>query len=200
MKPFSYPVLMACVLSLVLPLMACAKQPQTKTKHTPPPIGQVGQLRLADNLDHDDGYCLDILGSGEYIRFDMPMTVYNCKPGLYEDEAVMWQADGKIHFPAYNACATAAGINQSVLAGAAVMPRACGERSPFLESQYLQHFSYRDDGRIELVGSGLCLTAGAESDATFDPSHRWRTLSMQPCQNAPLAQSQWVFYEVTQPR
>lgn len=200
MKPFSYPVLMACVLSLVLPLMACAKQPQTNAKLTPPPIGQVGQLRLADNLDRDDGYCLDILGSGEYIRFDMPMTVHNCKAGLYEDEAVMWQADGKIRFPAYNACATAAGVNQSVLAGAAVMPRACGERSPFLESQYLQHFSYRDDGHIELVGSGLCLTAGADSDATFDPSHRWRTLSMQPCQNAPLAQSQWVFYEVTQPR
>lgn len=200
MKPFSYPVLMACVLSLVLPLTACAKQPQTKTKHTPPPIDKIGQLRLADNLDRDDGYCLDILGSGEYVRFDMPMTVHNCKPGLYEDEAVMWQADGKIRFPAYNACATAAGVNQSVLAGAAVMPRACGERSPFLESQYLQHFNYRDDGRIELADSGLCLTAGADSDATFDPSHRWRTLSMQPCQNAPLAQSQWVFYEVTQPR
>ena len=200
MKPFSYPVLMACLLSLVLPLTACAKQPQTKAKFTPPPIDKIGQLRLADNLDRDDGYCLDILGSGEYIRFDMPMTVHNCKPGLYEDEAVMWQADGTIRFSAYNACATAAGVNQSVLAGAAVMPRACGERSPFLEGQYLQHFNYREDGRIELVGSGLCLTAGADSDATFDPSHRWRTLSMQPCQNAPLAQSQWVFYEVTQPR
>ena len=32
-----------------------------------------GHLRLVDNLDRpEDGYCLDILGSGQYIRFDMP--------------------------------------------------------------------------------------------------------------------------------
>lgn len=195
MKPFSYPVLMACVLSLVLPLIACGKQPQTKAKFTPPPIGKIGQLRLADNLDRADGYCLDILGSGDHIRTDMPLTVHNCKPGLYEDEAVMLEADGKIHFPAYGVCATAAGVNQTVLAGAAVMPRGCGERSPFLEAQYLQHFVFRTDKRVELSGSGLCLTAGADSASTFDPSHRWRSLSMQKCENAPLAQSQWRFVD-----
>lgn len=197
-KVLSCSVLLSCVLPLALPLAACAQQSASApaAQFAPPPLNKAGQLRLADNLDREDGYCLDILGSGEYIRFDMPMTVHNCKLGLYADEAVEWQADGKIRFPAYNACATAAGVNQSVLAGAAVMPRACDERSPFLESQYLQHFRYRDDGRIELAGSGLCLTAGADSAATFDATHRWRTLSMQACETAPLAQSQWYFHEV----
>lgn len=182
------------LLALNFLLAACAESAPPPAVQAPP-VGKTGQLRLADNLDRTDGYCLDILGSGEYIRFDMPMTVHNCKPGLYEDEAVMWEADGKIRFPAYNACATAAGINQTVLAGAAVMPRVCGERSPFLEAQYLQHFVYRADGRVELSGSGLCLTAGGDSAATFDAGHRWRTLSLQKCNDVPLSHSQWRFFE-----
>lgn len=78
-----------------------------------------GHLRLMDNLDRpQDGYCLDILGSGQYIRFDMPMSAHNCKPGLYMDEAVVLEKNGRIRFPAYDACATVAGINKSALAGA----------------------------------------------------------------------------------
>ena len=49
----------------------------------------MGHLRLVDKLDRpQDGYCLDIMGSGDHIRPDLPMTVHNCKPGLYADEAV----------------------------------------------------------------------------------------------------------------
>lgn len=155
---------------------------------------QPGHLRLVDNLDRpQDGYCLDILGSGDFIRFDMPMSAHNCKPGLYADEAVVMEPNGQIHFPVYGACATAAGINDKVLAGAAVMPRACDEQSPFLESQYLQHFEHRPDGRIELQGSGLCLTVGENSESTFDASHRWRALFMEHCEKAPLSLSQWHF-------
>lgn len=153
---------------------------------------QAGHLRLVDPLDRpQDGYCLDILGSGPHIRFDMPMTAHNCKPGLYADEAVAWDRDGKIRFPAYDVCATVAGIQKTVLAGAAVMPRACDERSPFLEAQHLQHFIHRPDGRVELAGSGLCLSAGVESARTFAPDHRWRVLSMQRCQDVPLSHSRW---------
>ena len=187
------------VLGICAVLAACnesaATPPAASAPSQKPPVGKIGQLRLADNLDRADGYCLDILGSGDHIRTDMPLTVHNCKPGLYEDEAVMLESDGKIHFPAYGVCATAAGVNKTVLAGAAVMPRGCGERSPFLEAQYLQHFVFRADKRVELSGSGLCLTAGADSASTFDASHRWRSLSMQKCEDAPLAQSQWQFFE-----
>lgn len=151
-----------------------------------------GHLKLVDLLDRpQDGYCLDILGSGPYIRFDMPMTAHNCKPGLYADEAIIWEAGGRIRFPAYGVCATVAGIQQTVLPGAAIMPRTCGESSPFLEARHLQHFIHRPDGRVELAGSGLCLAVGEESARTFDPSHRWRTLSVQRCTQVPLARSRW---------
>lgn len=155
---------------------------------------QPGHLRLVDDLDRpQDGYCLDILGSGQYLRFDMPLTAHNCKPGLYHDEAVIFESNGRIRFPAYNACATVAGVNQSALAGAAVMPRLCGERSPFLEADYLQRFIHREDGRIELAGSGLCLTVGQTSGPTFEPTHRWRPLFMAQCEEAPLSHTQWYF-------
>lgn len=37
-----------------------------------------GHLRLVDKLDRpQDGYCLDIMGSGDHIRPDLPMTVHN---------------------------------------------------------------------------------------------------------------------------
>lgn len=155
---------------------------------------EVGHLRLVDDLDRpEDGYCLDILGSGQYVRFDMPMSAHNCKLGLYHDEAVVFESNGRIRFPAYNACATVAGINKSVLAGAAVMPRECGERSPFLEADSLQRFIHRKDGRIELAGSGLCMAVGQESDSTFDETHRWRTLFMAHCDEVDLSHSQWHF-------
>lgn len=169
---------------------ASASASQASTVQLPQP----GHLRLVDDLDRpQDGYCLDILGSGRYVRFDMPLTAHNCKPGLYEDEAVVLESNGRIHFPAYGVCATVAGINQRALAGAAVMPRACGERSPFLEAERLQRFIHRADGRIELAGSGLCMTVGDTSDSTFEATHRWRTLFMQACDKAPAPNSQWRF-------
>lgn len=194
MKPgiFTQPV-SGFLLAMVVASGSHGASPQTDADQNAP-AEHVGHLRLVDDLDRPhDGYCLDILGSGRHIRFDMPMSAHNCKPGLYDDEAVVWDADGKIRFPAYGACATVAGINNTVLAGAALMPRACGERSPFLEAQHLQHFVHRQDGRIELKGSGLCLTVGTESAPTFEPAHRWRTLFMQHCEHAPPSHSQWRF-------
>jgi len=65
-----------------------------------------GHLRLVDHLDRpEDGYCLDVVGSGRHIRFDLPLTAHNCKPGLYPDEAVLIE-NRRIRFPAYGACAT----------------------------------------------------------------------------------------------
>ena len=86
------------------------------------PERQPGHLRLIDKLDRpEDGYCLDILGSGDDIRADLPMTVHNCKPGLYADEAVRLEPDGRLYFPAYRLCATVAGLNGRALAGAALV-------------------------------------------------------------------------------
>ncbi|MFC5768466.1 RICIN domain-containing protein [Thauera sinica] len=158
------------------------------------PAPAPGHLKLVDPLDRpEDGYCLDIVGSGPYIRFDLPMTAHNCKPGLYADEAVVLEADGRIRFPAYDKCATAAGLNGRALPGAALVARDCGERSPFLEAGRLQVFTLKKNGHVELQGSGLCLTAGPESATTFSDEHRWRALYLEACETADPARSRWHF-------
>jgi hypothetical protein len=153
-----------------------------------------GHLRLTHDLDRpQDGYCLDVVGSGQYLRFDLPLIAHNCKPGLYADEAVIMEPNGSIRFPALNKCATVAGLNSRALPGAALVPRDCGESSPFLDTDKLQKFRHREDGRVELIGSGLCMTVGRESDSTFSPDHRWRTLYVESCEIAEPARSRWEF-------
>lgn len=171
-------------------LPAASAQTPASTATTSQPIGH---MRLIDPLDREDYYCLDIMGSGDYVRFDLPMTAHNCKPGLYADEAVRLQDDGRLYFPQYQVCATVAGLNGRALAGAAVLARPCGERSPFMEADALQRFVQHADGRIELQGSGLCLTAGKESDSTFEPTHRWRSLFVEHCSQTEPRLSQWEF-------
>lgn len=157
-------------------------------------LGAPGHLRLIAPLDRpQDGYCLDIVGSGAHVRFDLPMTAHNCKPGLYADEAVVLESSGRILFPAYNKCATAAGLNSRALPGAAIVPRDCGERSPFLEAERLQVFRLKTNGQLELEGSGLCMTAGGRSDRTFSAEHRWRALFLEECHLADPKLSRWKF-------
>ena len=104
---------LAPALSCALALSAGPALAQAAPPERPP-----GHLRLIDKLDRpDDGYCLDIMGSGDHIRPDLPMTAHNCKPGLYADEAVRLAPDGRLFFPAYQLCATVAGLNGRALAG-----------------------------------------------------------------------------------
>ena len=155
-----------------------------------------GHLRLVDDLDRpQDGYCLDIIGSGEHIRFDLPLIAHNCKPGLYADEAVVLEKNGNIRFPAYDKCVTAAGLNSRALPGAALVARECGENTPFLNTKGLQDFHSRDDGRLELGATGLCLTVGAESDSTFYTDHRWRPLFVESCEKTDPTRSKWRFVQ-----
>lgn len=154
----------------------------------------VGHLRLKNDLDRlEDGYCLDMLGSGNYVRIDLPMTVHNCKPGLYADEAVSMMPSGEIYFPAYNVCTTVFGLNGRALAGAAVLARPCDEESPFMRAEALQKFTLHGDGKLELKGTNLCLSAGSESDSTFEATHRWRSLFVTQCEQAKPELSQWYF-------
>ena len=153
-------------------------------------------LRLVDDLDRpDDGYCLDVLGSGDAVRLDMPLTAHNCKPGYYADEGVTLADDGTLLFPAYGGCVTAMGVNASALPGASLMLKRCGERTPFLEAPMMQGFVHEADGRVRLAGSALCLEAGADSAPTFDPTHRWRTLALADCEDGDPARSRWRFEE-----
>jgi hypothetical protein len=175
--------------AMLTPLVAAPGIAQERPWHA-----GAGHLRLADDLDRpQDGYCLDVVGSGRHLRFDLPLIAHNCKPGLYADEAVIMEPSGTIRFPAYDKCATVAGLNSRALPGAALVPRECGEKTPFLDAERLQKFHHREDGRVELAGSGLCLTVGRKSDSTFSPEHRWRPLFVESCEDAEPTRSRWKF-------
>lgn len=152
-------------------------------------------MRLTDDLDRpQDGWCLDVVGSGPHIRFDMPLIAHNCKAGLFADEAVEFTELGQIRFPAYPGyCVTVMGLNQHALPGAALMLKGCGEEIPFLNAPKFQTFELLDNGMIRLKGSNLCITVGDESKETFDPTHAWRTLYMERCDDCEPARSTWKF-------
>ena len=59
-----------------------------------------GPLMLADRLDRpQDGYCLDVPGSGDWVNFSMPLTAHNCKTGQFADESVVFDVSpGPIRF------------------------------------------------------------------------------------------------------
>ena len=152
-------------------------------------------MRLKDDMDRpQDGWCLDVVGSGRHIRFDMPLIAHNIKPGLFADEAVEFPEAGQIRFPAYPGYfVTVMGLNQNALAGAALMLKKCGEELPFLNAPKFQLFEHLENGMIRLKDSDLCITVGDESKETFDPTHAWRTLYMERCDECDVARSTWEF-------
>lgn len=152
-------------------------------------------MRLQDDLDRPlDGWCLDVVGSGPNIRFDMPLIGHNCKPGLFADEAVEFTEDGQIRFPAYPGyCVTVMGLNEYALPGAALMLKPCGERIPFLNAPKFQTFEHLENGMVRLKGSNLCITVGDVSERTFDPTHAWRTLFVDWCDECDPERSTWNF-------
>lgn len=150
-------------------------------------------LQLKDRLDRpSDGYCLDVVGSGQYIRLDMPLTAHNCKgPQVYADEVVEYRSDQSLYFPAYEGCVTVMGLNDKALAGNALMLKRCGVEQPFLNAKRFQKFKFNKQGQVQLVGSSLCISAGQDSHTTYSPDHRWRSLIMLPCKEVELARSVW---------
>ncbi len=152
-------------------------------------------MRLQDDLDRpQDGWCLDVVGSGRHIRFDMPLIAHNIMPGLFADEAVEFTEDGQIRFPAYPGyCVTVMGLNEFALPGASLMLKKCGEDIPFLNASKFQIFELLDNGMVQLKGTDLCITVGDESERTFDPTHRWRTLYVDRRANCDPARSTWKF-------
>ena len=151
-------------------------------------------LRLIDPLDRPvDGYCVDVLGTGQNLRLDLPLFAHNCKPVLTSDSAVVFTSEGLIRFPAVDLCITVAGVNSRALAGSSVLLRGCNESTSFFETSKLQRFTLHDDGRLELSQSELCLTVGSQSAMTYSPADRWRTLFVDDCAIAEPVRSRWSF-------
>ncbi|WP_298444734.1 hypothetical protein [uncultured Ferrimonas sp.] len=150
-------------------------------------------LQLKDRLDRpSDGYCVDVAGNGEYVRFDVPLTAHNCKgPQPYADETIEYRKDNTIYFPSYNGCVTVMGINDKALSGNALMLKGCGIEEPFLNAKNFQKFEFNSKGQVQLEGSHLCMAAGPESHTTYTQMHKWRSLLMLPCSEVELSRSVW---------
>ncbi|MDD7910522.1 ricin-type beta-trefoil lectin domain protein [Pseudovibrio exalbescens] len=154
-------------------------------------------LQLIDKLDRpNDGYCIDVVGSGEHVRFDMPLTAHNCKgPQVYHDEVVEFREDGTLYFPTYGGCVTVMGNNGTALSGNALMLKVCDAREPFLIAKPFQHFEFNDQQQVQLKNTNLCMVAGDDSHTTFSPDHKWRSLYMEFCDVADTSLSRWHIIE-----
>lgn len=152
-------------------------------------------LRLVDRLDRpEDGYCLEILGTGQNLRLEVPLFAHNCKPALTVDGAVDHDPEtGYLRFVALDLCVTAAGVNSTILPYAALLLRPCGHNAAYFESGPLQRFDHLDNGQVALRGSALCLTVGDESSPTYSPQDAWRTLFLAACDSAQASHSRWEF-------
>ena len=153
-------------------------------------------MKLLDSLDRKhDGYCLDIVGSGNNVRLDMPLTTHNCKieMGLPADELVLHREDGTIYFPAYKGCVTVMGVNDHALPYNALMLKPCHQDQPFLKATKFQKFRINNSKQMQLEGANLCITAGDVAQVTYSDAHRWRSLYMQECTVAQSSLSQWHF-------
>lgn len=98
---------------------------------------------------------MDIPGTGQNMRFDLPLFAHNCKRTLTVDSAVVFTNAGEIRFPAVDRCMTVAGVDSGALPGAAILLRECGESKPFFQTSALQRFEHRHDGRLVLKGTEL---------------------------------------------
>lgn len=152
-------------------------------------------LQLIDKLDRPvDGYCLDVVGSGPNIRFDMPLTAHNCKgPQVFFDEVVTLREDGTLYFPKYKGCVTVMGNNKTALPKNALMLKECGAQQPFLNATHFQKFEFNKKNQLQLKNSNLCITSGNISHTTFSPHHRWRSLYMEYCEHIENRFSSWHF-------
>ncbi len=152
------------------------------------------QIKLIDPLDRpEDGYCLDVLGSGNFMRPDMPVIGHNCKPGLYSDEAFIFKKDHTIYFPAFDLCVTIAGVNEYVLDYTPLVLQQCKKDTAFVKAQFMQEFEYTKDKKLKHKNSSKCIEMGSESSRTFSPDHTWRTLYMKECSSTDVKRSTWYF-------
>lgn len=151
--------------------------------------GEPFSIRLVDELDEPEFYCLDITGWGDHLALDNPLQIHTCKPGSPDQQFV---ADGaSLRMPEYDRCLTISASGATALPGVALLVRTCDD----LEKQ---QFSITDAGRIRYADSSLCLAASAMSLEASGPSHMWRVASLQPCDSTDPALTTWTIHPKTE--
>ena len=150
-------------------------------------------LRLVDRLDRPkDGYCLDIPGPPSNLFIELPLFAHNCSPSLKIDTAVEFTSQGFIKFPRVARCVTVVGV-KTALPGSSIMLSECNPANLFIDVSVRQRFTHRDDGRLALSGTELCLAVGPQSAETLSAVHRWRPLFVDDCATAEPTRSRWEF-------
>ncbi|WP_372882323.1 RICIN domain-containing protein [Psychromonas sp.] len=139
-------------------------------------------LKLADQLDEPEFYCLDVAGWGDHLKIDDPVQVHTCKPDSPDQEFVV--EGSTLKMPEYNRCLTVSASGNMALPGSALMLREC-------DGGTMQNLKILSSGQIMLNNSNLCLAAGSTSLEASGPSHMWRVASLQPCESTDKKFTTW---------
>ena len=176
----------ALLLLTVVGLLACAADPPPVATDIPIPTA-AGLLRLDDNLDDPQGYCVDVAGFGANIRLDAPLQAHTCKPGSADQmfSPIALVDGGGIGLVEYDRCLAAAMAES----GAGINVVGCDA------STLNQRFSLGEDGRVQLAspdGPGLCLgIAAGMGEPAGGRDHLRRDLVLYHCEEADPALVTW---------
>ena len=190
------------LLLMVVGLLACAAdppnsaplatiEPTATTKPAVATLTMAGLLRLADNLDDPQGYCVDVAGFGTNIRLDASLQAHTCKPGSDDQMfAPIAPADGGgIGLVEYDRCLAA----ETAESGAEINVVGCDA------GMASQKFSLGEDGRVQLPspdGPVLCLgIAAGQGEPAGGRNHLRRDLLLYDCDGAEPALIAWELVE-----
>jgi len=180
----------ALLLLTVVGLLACTAGPSPAPADIPIPTA-AGLLRLADNLDDPQGYCVDVAGFGANIRLDASLQAHTCKPGSDDQMFTpIAPADGGgILLVEYDRCLAV----ETAESGAEINVVGCDAGT------VNQRFSLGEDGRVQLAspdGPGLCLgIAAGQGEPAGGRNHLRRDLLLYDCDGTDPALTTWELVE-----
>lgn len=146
-----------------------------------------GLLRLADNLDDPQGYCVDVAGFGSNIRLNAPLQAHTCKRRSNDQlfVSVPGLGDGGFRLAEYDRCLSAALLEP----GATVSVAACDTNA------VTQRFRLDSDGRVQLASPGapaLCLgVAHGSGEPAGGRNHLRRDLILYDCEEVDPSLVTW---------
>ena len=187
------PCLLACESDPPNPEQPATIEPTATANPTlaAPTAMPAGLLRLRDDLDDPQGYCVDVAGFGANIRLNAPLQAHTCKPG--SDDQLFTPIDavhgGGFRLVVYDRCLAAAIAEP----GATVSVAECDSNAA------TQGFSLADDGRVQLAlpdSPALCLgVAGGFGEPAGGRNHFRRDLMLYDCKAADPSLLTWRLAE-----
>jgi hypothetical protein len=150
------------------------------------------ELALADKLDDERGFCVDVVGSQARARPDAGVQAHTCYS--YQGRIAVDQAfdaahlrAGTLYMPAFDVCLHGEGKGP-----AALSLRAC-------DGSAAQRYAVTPEGRILSVADrALCLTVAAGMSrigAGGRPPHLIRSLWLAPCSGQAGRYQTWIARE-----